>query len=437
MGTEKKENREKWPIVDGPERAREAAQLNLITQLFKLVSPKLHNGRITAPLVKTFLQLVDLANHFEEINHEDSTYRLLPFMKLSTMVSSAPPYEAIQEKLIPRPVSYIPGIELVSEVVNALKEFTFDDIDESVVLAIDEACETAWQQNELEQRCLSELEDTHDSVQRAKLYLEMGRDEEAQRAFKQITRDEIRNPENALDLVDLIERYQGKGHAIHALKRWFLFEIVLHPIIFDLVSDLLLSGRHFKNNVRIDHLQSILMFARQLPIEKIREEMILALPQQFTFFANTDDVDQRLKVLGVNLQNMDIELDITEEICFYSLLTDIGTQLYRLAELASQSNREMLALLTIERSILADLLITFLPERPQDIEHVLGYGSYNTRYEWVVENLQELSNLLEQIKPKTKPERKLHERIDTQLEGIHYLLEIISTQPIRSDIQNK
>ncbi len=137
-----------------------------------------------------------------------------------------------------------------------MRHFKITEIDDSLIEAMYEACNWVVVESITEENCRRELQTTQDAVQRAELYMMMGNDVEAYREFKNITPEESSNPDNTLTLVDLVERYENSKSAVRLLRKWFLLEIVLHPLTYDLVSDLL-SERKKAGTISQDPLPAV------------------------------------------------------------------------------------------------------------------------------------------------------------------------------------
>jgi hypothetical protein len=404
-----------WPVVDEPERAREALQLQIVTGMMKRAVTDDLPVKINQSIVRTFIQVCHVASHLERMTHSDSIYAAQ-----SSKLPMALPGEMILTKLqemMTLPLAKnIPGMDDIPAVTQKLSKKQVTDIDKSFVLDLDEACDQIWNVRETEQRCERQLQETEDALQRASLLLEMGRESDALREFQRITPDEIRNHENTLDLVELIERFQGKNAALRTLKQWFICEICLHPLVFDLVADILFPGLRLKKSSRINYLKDILFNKRMLPLNKLKSLMVLLCPCETHFIPDRADVETRIGMFGITPDSIDFPYSEKDSICFYSLLTNVCAQLNHLANLSFQLDHRISALMAVDRSILGSLLLLFLPSRPEDIQHVTGFGSYNLCHEWVVENLRESHLIMELLIPRRVQERNFRKQLCRQLD---------------------
>jgi hypothetical protein len=417
---------EQWPVIDGPERAKEAAQLRLVVGLMqKALTPPLPN-HVNYDLVHLFFRVCELSSVCDQIIYDDSTYRMIDGERLPQIMPIELVLENLKEQEMLKPTHMIVGVEDIPGIVKELESIEINGVDEHLMLMLDDASENVLNRKETLERCAIQLEETDDSVQRAMIFLEMGQDDDALREFQKITPDEILNPDNALDLVELTEKFQTKIAALRVLKRWFVLGIVLHPLTFDLLADILFPGLLLSSSIRIDHLRGILNRCEIDSIETIRRNMILALPAQTNFIIDKAEVEQRLKLMGTNLRELNLSFEESEELCLYTLLTDLCAQLNRLASLAKDTNNRKLALNAVERCILASLILFFLPPRQQDIQKVIGYGSYNICHEWIIENLLELLTIYEDILPQNHSERTLSSRLQFQFESVRALADKIA-----------
>ncbi len=412
---------ESWPVLDGPERAREADQLKLMTGWLIRTADLPEMTRLSPRIVKIFLQFCDLAGIFQRIANEDSVFRGIDSLDRLQYKSAESLHDYFESLLRPTPVRKIPGISEISKIIASLKNYPLNGIDESTILALDDACEKVWRQNELESRCLSELETTDDAVQRAKLYLEIDRISDAYREYMRISPDEVKNPENTLDLVDLVEQFEEKSQALHLLKRWLLFEITLHPLSFDLVSDILFSRPLSRSTTRIRFLRSTLVIAPEITIEQIHQNMMLVIPGDSEFRIDIPMVEKRLKIFNISLEEQDIYLDDNEPICLHTHLTDINNQLNHMGDLAVGANRKKLALAILERSVMCCVIRLFMPPRREDIQQVFGYGQYNSGHGLIIEDLKDITSILESIEPDTNAEKKAFDRLWDQMETMRIL----------------
>jgi hypothetical protein len=421
---------ENWPVIDEPERAKEAAQYSSVKQLLSLIIGEELPQKITPSIVRSFLQVCELAATFEQIRCEDSVYRLIEMDHLPFLVPNESITECIEETEVIKPVASIPGIDDIVKVVDDLKQFQVNAIDDELLLALDSACESIWNQREIELRCKEQLEETDDAVQRAMIFLEMGKEDEARSEFQKISSEEILNPENALDLVELSERFQNKESALRSLRRWFVLSIALHPLTFDLIADVIFPGLISIGVIRLDHLRKILSRSDIDSVDILRKNIELSLPAQTAFLPDQIDVESRLKIMGLNLSDLNLNLEDEEEICLYTLLTELTSNLNRFASLANETNFRKAALNALERCVLGSLVLLFLPPRPQDIQYVLGYGSYNICHEWIVETLQEAQLIFQTIKPQSHSERSIAARLSFHFESLRLLIEKLAKKQI-------
>ena len=410
-----------WPVIDEPERAREAVQLKMVTSLLKLAMNDQLPVKLNANLVRMFIQVCHMSSFLERMLHADSTYSAYP-PELPMALPEGMVLETLQDLMNPSPTDQLPGVDDIPAVLQRLSQQTVETIDDNFVLNMDEACDQIWNLRETEKRCEQQLEETHDSLQRAALLLEMGRENESYREFQKISQEDIRNNGNTLDLVDLVERFQGKNAALRALKQWFISEICLHPITFDLVADILFPGLRMSKSKRVDFLKNILFNARDLPLEKLRDTMTLMLPSQQEFVLDRSEVESRTRIFGINPQIVDILCEDTEPVCFYNLMTNICSQLNRLANLMLQIDHRISALMAVDRCIIGSLILLFLPPRSEDIQHVIGFGSYNLCHEWIVENLRESHLIVDTLKPQRVHEKNFRKQL---LHELDFFLEIL------------
>lgn len=420
------ENTDRWPIIDEPERAREADQINIVISYLQQALTGRDSYEITPEFVQLFLQVCDLAATCEQQVNGDSTYRFFDASDLPPVIPREDLLQILTQLNEPRPLNTIPGVSDVVAVAADLKDFEWTGINEDLVIALDAACENVWQRREVEERCTTQLEDTDDAIQRATIYLEMGREADAFSEFQKISKEEIANPENALDLVDLVERYQSKPAALTILKRWFLSEIILHPIAFDLFADVLMSNLMLRPSVRISYLREMLENARFEPFEAIRERIQIAMPALIDFPVDRAEIDERLGILMLTAQDLAINPDDYEEndtIDFYEYLMSLCEQAHHLAVLALQTGNRKMALNVIERLVLSCLVLVALPERIGDLNQVPGYGMYNSMHESIVGFLRDHFDVLETLKPEKYFELARFDRMHQQFVSIRGILD--------------
>ena len=420
-----------WPIVDAPERAREEVQLRLTKSLFRLMLPSQELNRITAETIRTFISACDMVAQFEHIMHSDSVHIKLNKARLPFAQSATTVMEAIQNETNSIIRSNLLEDQDIIEVLQRISDYQVTEVDNELIMVLDEACDHVWRRKELEKRCFEELEETQDSIQRASLLLELGEDEEALLEYQNISSEELNNPENALDLVELMERFEGRKAAEQMLKKWFVLQAALHPIIFDLITDVIFPGYVPVHAIRLKHLRRLLLMADSYPFRKIKEDIALVLPSQLEFTIDPQEANRKLNLLGLHF--VDIDGYINEEpFCIYTILNDICDQLNYLTALAIQSKDQKLALNAIERCLLCSMILLFLPSREIDIQFVTGFGSYNITHEWIVENLQEASALLMTIHPKSSGEKSIISYLKRLLNNLRYLIQLIGFEPLES-----
>lgn len=250
--------------------------------------------------------------------------------------------------------------------VERLKHYRITDIDNDLLNALYEACNWVIAESITEENCLRELETAQDAIHRAELFMMMGNDVEAYREFKNITPEESSNPDNTLILVDLFERYDSARAAIRILRKWFLLEIILHALPFDLVFDILSDRKKMDPSPRLRYLQTILLHSEEMSPDELRDHLILVMPAETTIIPDPADVDKRLKLFGLSLNSMDLVLDENESINLNSLLAGVIDQLLHLADLARGAGNEKLAVKALERAILGCFVLLTMPETDCD-----------------------------------------------------------------------
>ncbi|MBN1550617.1 hypothetical protein JW979_04070 [bacterium] len=430
-----RENLNEWPVIDEPERAREAAQLKIVKSLLKLAIGKPYKVDITPSFLKLFLQTCDISNIFEHIIHADSTYNAESYPHANNTLPNDALMELLNDHDKPTPVNNLPGIDDVEDVAELLKGMTKRVISESLIVDIDSAWETTWQRIETETRCCEQLEETSDAIQRAALFLEMGKEKEAYNEYQKISSEELHNPDNMLDLVELTERFQSKSAAMQILRRWFILQIVVHPLTYELIADILLPGTSNKNSIRRDFLTSILVQPESIDLNELYEKMTLIIPAETQVPLDFPEIEIRLQKLGIKYLDLNDFFSEDDSVCFYALLTNICSQLNHLATLAFQTDHRLTALLAIERCILCSLVLLCLPPRSEDIHHVVGFGSYNVCHEWIVENIQEAVVMLDMIDIKSSFELSTYRRICQMFDALQNILKLI-TQKSLSDARH-
>ena len=423
------ENNDRWPIIDEPERAREADQINIVIALLRQALKDNDSYEITPGFVQQFLQVCDLAAVCEQQINGDSTYRFFDTSDLPPVIPREELLTLLGQLNEPRPLHLIPGVSDIAAVAADLKDYEWTGINEDLVIALDAACENVWPRREVAERCTTPLQDTDDAIQRASIYLEMGRESDAFAEFQKISKEEIANPENALDLVELVERYQSKAAALTILKRWFVSEIILHPVAFDLFADVILGNQTVRPSVRIAFLRETLENARFEPFDSIRERMQIALPSRIDFPIDRQSIDERLAALMLTAQDLAINLEDyedTDRIDFYEYLMAICEQTHHLAILSLQTGNRKMALNIIERLVLACFILIALPERIGDLNQVPGYGMYNAMHESMVGFLRDHFDVLETLKPEKYFELARFDRMHQQFSAIRGILEYCS-----------
>ncbi len=267
----------------------------------------------------------------------------------------------IENQLASAPFSQLNGFEC-RKIVERMKHFKVTDIDDSLLDAIYDAGNWVISESITEENCRRELEMTQDSIQRAELFMIMGNDVQAYREFVNITPEESSNPENALALVNLVERYESPKSAIRILRKWFLLEIILHPLPFDLVFDLLTDRKKVESSPRTRYLQSLLLQSETMSPKDLYNQLLLVIPSNTLIKPNLQDVDRRLKSFGLSLESMDLVLDENESVNICALLGGVTDQLLHLSDLAHRAKKEKLAVKALERAILSCFVLINLPE---------------------------------------------------------------------------
>jgi len=259
MTHNKRDITEYWPVVDRPERQREAVNMQILLNLFKQIWVDQTPQYATPSFIRSFLQTYQISEIMSDIIHGDSLflYPLTPSHRLPSVTSEelenlngGSEQSLDLEELIDTDTVFDILIELESYQINA--------IDETLIMVLDEAFQEVQRKSEIQERCATQLEETQDAVQRAMLFLEMENEKEALAEFKKVSYSELLNPDNALDLISLIEKFQSKHSAFESLKRWFLLECVLHPITHDLISGLVSKRSKLKKSHRFIYLRKLL-----------------------------------------------------------------------------------------------------------------------------------------------------------------------------------
>jgi hypothetical protein len=311
----------------------------------------------------------------------------------------------IENRLSSLPFSELTRAECL-RVVERMKHFHLADIDDLTLDAMYDASNWVISESITEENCLRELELTHDSIQRAELYMIMGNDVEAYREFKSITAEESSNPENALALVNLVERYDNPKSAIRILRKWFLLEIVLHALPFDLVFDLLTDRKKTEPSPRTRYLQSLLLKSESMTQKELHNHLMLVMPSGINVKPDLKDIDNRLKCFGLSLESMDLVLDENESVNICALLDGVTDQLLHLADLARRAKKEKLATKSLERAILCCFVLMNLPD-----DSTACFDGFQTCAKSMVidEYLDDLNDLMEELF--VPPETTYHHRL--------------------------
>ncbi len=312
-----------------------------------------------------------------------------------------------ENQLIPRSASQLKKEEHVG-IVERLKHFKVTHIDHDLVDALYEASNWVIAESITEETCLRQLKTARDTVHRAELYMLMGNDVEAYREFKSITPEERGNPDNTLILVDLIERYDSARAAIKILLRWFLLEIILHPLPFDLVYDLISDRRKIEPSARLRYLRSILIHSDNMSPDELNDHLLLVMPSETTIVPDPVEVDKRLNLFGLNLNSMDLVLDDHESINLYTLMAGIIEQLLHLADLARGSNNEKLAATALERAVLACFTLMNMPETDSNSLIELDSYEYIFAHQVLTDYLDEITEIYEDIRMKSRSSSKFN-----------------------------
>ncbi|MGB3977118.1 MAG: hypothetical protein WBM02_04935 [bacterium] len=356
------------------------------------------NKRVNLPFVQEFEWSSNWAESIVTSLDGDSRYLYRPEIRLS----GGHEPEAItslfhnENQLIPKSASRLKMEELTG-IVERLKHYQVTDIDHNLIDALYEACNWVVAESITEENCLRQLKTARDTVHRAELYMMMGKDVEAYREFKSITPEERGNPDNTLILVDLLERYDSARAAIKTLQRWFLLEIILHPLPFDLVYDLLSDRKKIEPSPRMRYLRSILAHSETMSPDELNDHLFLVIPSEMSIIPDPVEVDKRLNMFGLNLNSMDLILDDHEPINLYTLLAGVTDQLLHLADLARNSKNERLAATALERAILACFALMNMPEtdsnrliEPDNYDVVLTHQVLNDYLDEIIEIYDDL-----------------------------------------------
>lgn len=282
-------------------------------------------------------------------------------------------------------------------IADRLRHYTVTAIDHAVLDAIFDACNWVIVESITEENCLKELASAQDAVQRAELYMLMGNDVEAYREFIKISQEEISNPENALALVNLVERYENPKAALKILRRWFLLEIVLHALPFDLVCDLIPDRKKKDPSARVRYLQSILLHSGTMTDDELMQHMWLVLPHQSVLKPDLDDVERRLKWFGLSMDRLDLMLDDDVPVNLFTMMSSLMEQLVHMAELAKSIENPKLGISALERAVLMGFVMIQLPEPVVDDSFEQMISDLNLTSQIVLDTLEEIEEVLEDL----------------------------------------
>ncbi len=204
---------------------------------------------------------------------------------------------------------------------------------------------------------------------------------------------------------------------------------------FDLISGLVCKKRKLRKSYRFIYLRKILAKSSILTVENMAQQMQLCLPTETVFTPDIQAIRTRLYDSGYTLKKMDAIFDADQFICVYTLIHDLSSQLNHLAELALKTRKRTIAINSVERNIMLCMMGLFLPERPEDIQFVIGYGSYNAFHEWIVENLRTTYTIFSRIKPRNILDETDMIRIENQFKNICSLIERLIRMKGNSDFQ--
>lgn len=282
-------------------------------------------------------------------------------------------------------------------VVDRLRHYSVNQIDGALLDAVFEACNWVVVESITEENCLRELAGTEDAVQRAELFMLMGNDVEAYREFRKISREEVSNPENALALVNLVERYESSKAAMKILKRWFVLEIVLHALPFDLVCDVIADRKKKGPSPRVRYLQSILFNAEKMDRDELKRHLVLVMPRKSTHIPNLGDVDRRLKWFGLSMDRLNLMLDDSIPINLHTMMTTLTDQLIHIADLAKNTNNVRLAIQALERAVLANFVLLHLPDPSADDTFSGTFEDAGLTLQMALDNLDDIEDMTDEI----------------------------------------
>lgn len=359
------------------------------------------DNRITIKFVREF----ELAGNWAEVLsselENDSVYRSGPG---SMLPGNHNPEQILQLYRKENTLSQCDESQMLSQsdkqrVSERLRHYRLKAVDSAIIDVMYDACNWVVIDAITEENCLRELAKAQDSVQRAELLMMMGRDVEAFREFSQISPEEINNPENALALVELVERYESPKSALKILKRWFLLEIVLHSLPFDLVGDLISDRKQLELSPRVRYLQSILLHTHEMKLHEITQQLTLVLPDQTEVIPELTDVNLRLKRFGLSMKRLDLMLDEGMPVNLFTLMSNLTDQLIHAAELARHVNNSKFAVQALERAVLSCFVLLNLPESSPDafMEFFDHIDEQQLTGQMVLETLDDIEELLEEI----------------------------------------
>ncbi|MCD4655280.1 hypothetical protein K8T06_15265 [bacterium] len=396
-----------WPYTDNALPLNGELSFNSNTDLIRDMQYRImrrcshipRDGRITIRFIREFEWASNWAETLAADIDSDSTYQTGPGLLLPNVHNPEQILDLyrMDDSLTTTGLSQILTTDERVKVLERLKHFKLSEVDSSVIDALSEACNWVIMESFTEENCLRELAFAEDSVHRAELFMMMGNDVEAFREFKKITADEISNPENALALVELMERYESPKAALKVLKRWFLLEIVLHPLPFDLVYDLIPNRKTPEPTPRVRYLQSILLHSREMDLTNLHHQLLLVLPQQSTQKPELTDVNNRLRKFGLSMNRLDLILDESTPVNLYTMMSSLSEQLIHTADLARNINNAKLAIKALERAVLANFVIVNLPKPlfSDFLEPMVN--DHHLTHHVILDSLDEIEELLEEI----------------------------------------